>query len=165
MPRLRKLHECPDAANAIGKLQLLLHLDFARGTLIVDVNRSQSLSPPDALLACAKADLAGAPLAGVAHEHPRYSVGYTVSFGVGGRPAAAGASASVRTAGETPDGTAQVVWEVALVRDTPKTGRIVARLQRGTTLRIGPAKDGWYPVKYGESFASDGWVFRGALGR
>jgi len=61
--------------------------------------------------------------------------------------------------------TAQVTWEVALIRDAPKTGKILARLQRGTSLRIGAAKDGWYPVKYGDGFGSDGWVYRGAIGK
>jgi hypothetical protein len=59
----------------------------------------------------------------------------------------------------------QVEWEVALVRDAPKTGKVIARLPRGTSLRVGPAKDGWYPVKYGGSYSSDGWVYRGAIGR
>jgi hypothetical protein len=62
------------------------------------------------------------------------------------------------------EGTAQIVWEVALVRDAPK-GKVVARLQRGTSVRVGAVKDGWYPVKYGDGFASDGWIYRGALGR
>jgi len=59
----------------------------------------------------------------------------------------------------------EVSWEVAIIRDAPKTGKILARLPRGTTIHVGPAKDGWYPVKYGEGFASDGWVYRGAIGR
>lgn len=59
----------------------------------------------------------------------------------------------------------QVEWEVALVRDAPKTGKVIARLPRGTAVRVGPAKDGWYPVKYGSSYSSDGWVYRGAIGR
>jgi hypothetical protein len=60
---------------------------------------------------------------------------------------------------------AQVEWEVALVRDGPKTGKVIARLPRGTSVRIGPARDGWYPVKYGSDYAGDGWVYRGAIGR
>ncbi len=74
-------------------------------------------------------------------------------------------SASAAARGDVAEGTAQVVWEVALVRDAPKTGKVVARLQRGVTIRIGPVKDGWYPVRYGSGFASEGWVFRGAIGR
>jgi SH3-like domain-containing protein len=57
------------------------------------------------------------------------------------------------------------VWEVAIVRDAPKTGKVVARLQHGAELHLGAPKDGWYPVKFGEGFASDGWVYRGAIGR
>jgi hypothetical protein len=66
---------------------------------------------------------------------------------------------------EAEDAAAQVTWEVAIIRDAPKTGKVLARLQRGTAIRVGAAKDGWYPVKYGEGFASDGWVYRGAIGR
>jgi hypothetical protein len=60
---------------------------------------------------------------------------------------------------------AEVQWEVALVREVAKTGKIIARLPRGTSVRVGPPKDGWYPVKYGSDFAGDGWVYRGAIGR
>lgn len=87
------------------------------------------------------------------------------AFGSNGRTAPAGASASPRPGGDAADATGQVVWEVALVRDAPKTGKIVARLQRGVAVRLGPVKDGWYPVRYGDGFASDGWVYRGAIGR
>jgi hypothetical protein len=71
----------------------------------------------------------------------------------------------VHPSGTPADGTAQVVWDVALVRDAPKTGKILARLPRGTTIHVGPVKDGWYPVKPGGGFAGEGWVFRGAIGR
>jgi hypothetical protein len=76
------------------------------------------------------------------------------------------AAPSIHTSAGAADGTAQVVWETALIRDAPKTGKIVARLPRGTTIRVGPPiKDGWYPVKPGEGFTGEGWVFRGAIGR
>jgi hypothetical protein len=165
MPRLRKLAECPDAAEATGRLQLLLHIDFPRGLLSVDLGRGQSVTSPDALLACAKADLAGTNTAGVAHDNPRYTVAYAMAFGGGVHAAAPAASPSTRPMSDSTEGAAQVIWEVALVRDAPKTGKVVARLQRGATLHIGPSKDGWYPVKYGDGFASDGWVYRGAIGR
>jgi hypothetical protein len=51
------------------------------------------------------------------------------------------------------------------VRDAPKTGKVLARLERGTSVHVGPVRDGWYPVKYGDGFASDGWVYRAAIGR
>ena len=62
-------------------------------------------------------------------------------------------------------GEAAVAWEVALVRDAPKTGAVVARLPRGTKVHVGAPKDGWFSIKYGENFASEGYVYRGAIGR
>lgn len=170
MPRLRKLAECADAAGESGKLHLVVHLDFPRGGLGVELGRGQGVSSPDALLACAKSDVAGASLAGLPHDNPRYSVAYSVTFatsaGAEGAPSTSPATPSTPapTAGAV-DGEAQVVWEVAIIRDAPKAGKIVARLQRGTAVHIGAVHDGWYPVKFGDSFSSDGWVYRGAIGR
>ncbi len=164
LPRLRKLADCPEAADAAGRLPLVVRADFAHGALSVDLGRGASLASADALLACAKADLAGANLSRLSHDNPRYSVGYVVTFG-GGARAPESPAASARPAPDSADGTVQVVWEVAIVRDVPKTGKVLARLQRGTQLRVGPVKDGWYPVQYGDGFASEGWVYRGALGR
>jgi hypothetical protein len=62
-------------------------------------------------------------------------------------------------------GTAQVIWEVAIVRDSPRTGQVLARLVRGTKIRLGSGEDGWYSVKYGSDFSSEGWVYRGAIGK
>jgi hypothetical protein len=168
MPRLRKLAECPEAAGATGKLHLVVHADFPRGGLGVDLGRGHGVSSPDALLACAKTAMTGAGLSGVPHDNPRYSVSYTVTFaseGTAAAPASASASARPVAGGDAAEGTAQVVWEVAIVRDAPKTGKVVARLQHGAELHLGPVKDGWYPVKFGDGFANDGWVYRGAIGR
>jgi hypothetical protein len=167
MPRLRKLAECPEAAGASGKLHLVVHLDFSRGALSVDLGRGHGVASPDALLACAKTDATGIGLGGIAHDNPRYSVAYSVTFGTaeGVAPSQSGTPAAAATAAEAADGSAQVVWEVAIVRDAPKTGKVLARLQRGTTVHLGTAKDGWFPVKYGDSFDSDGWLYRGAIGR
>jgi hypothetical protein len=167
-PRLHKLADCPEAAGASGKLHLVVHLDFPRGGVGVDLGRGHGVSSPDALLACAKTAMSGAGLGGVPHDNPKYSVAYTVTFaGEGSAAPSASASTSARPAagGDAAEGTAQVVWEVAIVRDAPKTGKVVARLQHGAELHLGAAKDGWYPVKFGDGFTSDGWVYRGAIGR
>jgi hypothetical protein len=163
MPRLRKLAECADAAGESGKLHLVVHLDFPRGGVGVELGRGQGVSSPDALLACAKTDVTGASLAGISHDNPRYSVAYSVTFG--GDAAGTPATPSTPVSTGAVDGEAQIVWEVAIVRDAPKTGKIVARLQRGTQVHIGAVHDGWYPLKYGDGFSSDGWVYRGAIGR
>jgi hypothetical protein len=59
----------------------------------------------------------------------------------------------------------QIEWPMAIVRDAPRDGKIVARLPKGTSVRIGSAKSGWYPIRYGEAVANEGWVYRGAIGR
>jgi hypothetical protein len=168
VPRLRKLADCPEVAGADGKLHFLVHLDFARGGVAVELGRARGVSAADALLACAKGDVSGVSLGGISHENQSYSVSYPVSFGADSAPSSTATSASApvaRAAGDAAESTAQVEWEVAIVRDTPKTGKIVARLQRGTTLRIGAVADGWYPVKYGDGFANEGYVYRAAIGR
>jgi Bacterial SH3 domain len=175
-PRLHRLAACAEAAAASGRLQIVLHLDFPRGWLTADLGHTQTVASPDPLLACARADLAGTTIAGVGHDNPRYSVSYSVVFDAG--EAAGGASAGPslehgsdsasapsRPASDAADGTAQVVWEVAIVRDAPKTGKVLVRLQRGAQVRIGAAKDGWYPVRYGDGNAGEGWVYRGAIGK
>lgn len=169
-PRLRKLAECSDAASAHGKLHLVMHVDFPHGGLSADLGKGQTVSAADGLLACVRAGMGGASLAGITHENPRYSVAYTVTFDSAGSPGAstgganAAASAADTSASAADSSTAQVVWEVAIVRDAPKTGKVLARLQRGTAVHLGAIKDGWYPVKYGDGFANDGWLYRGAVG-
>jgi hypothetical protein len=169
MPRLHKLAECPEAAASSGKLHLVVHVDFARDSLGIDLGRGHGVSSPDALLTCARAGLGNKDgLAGIAHDNPRYSVAYAVTFaGDAATPTpSASNSAPARPVGEGEDRTTvQVVWEVAIVRDAPKTGKVVARLQHGAELRLGAPKDGWYPVKFGEGFAGEGWLYRGAIGR
>lgn len=171
MPRLRKLSECADASGASGKLHLVMRLDFGKNALSAELGKGQVVSNPDALLACARGDVSGASLGGVQHDNPRYSVAYTVTFGGGGTASASATgngagTPSAATAQDGADGgSAQVVWEVAIVRDAPKTGKVLARLQRGTTVHLGSARDGWYPVKFGDGFGSDGWLYRGAVGR
>jgi hypothetical protein len=169
-PRLRKVARCPEAAGASGKLHLVVRPDFARESLGVELGRGQTVGAPEALLGCAKTALADAKLSGITHQNARYGVAYALTFAFESAPPAAPpppaeAPAPSREAGGSEDATAQVTWEVALVRDAPKTGKVLARLQRGTSLHVGSAKDGWYPVKYGDGFASDGWVYRGAIGR
>jgi hypothetical protein len=167
LPRLRKLADCPEAASTSGKLHLVVRADFARDALAIDLGRDKGVSTAEPLLVCAKSAMASASLEGIAHDNPRYNVAYSVTFSApsgSSAPSPSPPSASAPT--PAGDGTAQVEWEVAIVRDAPKTtGKMLARLPRGTPLRLGPSKDGWYPVKFGEGFGSDGWVYRGAIGK
>jgi hypothetical protein len=174
MPRLRTLANCEGAPDSPGKLRLIVRADFDRG-ISVDLDRGRSLPAPEPLFACARAALSTTNIRAMTHTEARYSIAYTVVFSppdqsAGAPPTTAIESVNLPPQAETaPDHAlpqaAPVEWDVAIVRDAPKTGKIIARLPRGTTLHLGPEKDGWYPVKYGESFSSDGWVYRGAIGR
>ena len=84
------------------------------------VTTTASSSGP--LLACAKSALASATLDGIAHDNPRYSVAYAVTFGAACRSRKQGPRPLAGPA--ISDATAQVEWDVAIVRDAPKTGKV-----------------------------------------
>ena len=106
----------------------------------------------------------------VDHQNERYSVLYVVNISTGTEAAAASSSNATTTpkppSGEAlPEGQAAVAWETAIVRDAPHTGAIVAHLPRGTKVQLGTSEGGWYKIKFGPSFASEGYVYRGAIGK
>lgn len=179
-PALRKLADCPSAATANGKLHLTVRVDFGKGSIGAEAGKNSTVADADGLVACAKTALADLRPASIAHENQRYGVSYHLTFGAAGgddrggpapasNPPAGSASAAAASgstaAGSASDSEAQVAWDVAIVRDAPRTGKIVAKLDRGTSVRVGAVAQGWYPVKYGDGFANEGWVYRGALGR
>jgi len=105
----------------------------------------------------------------VDHQNERYSVLYVVNIATGSEAAptaSATASASAQAPqAALPEGMAAVAWETAIVRDAPHTGAIVAHLPRGTKVQVGSSEGGWYKIKFGPSYSSDGWVYRGAIGK
>jgi hypothetical protein len=182
-PRLRKLSTCPAAsASTSGKLSVLFNLDFASHRVAADVGKSSTVADPQAFAACVKGAFQGVSLGALDHQNPRYTIGYNVVFAptehaapapsgpADGVPAASLApsvapppSALPAGHGAVDDGSVEVAWEVAIVRDAPRTGAVVARLPRGTKVRLGTAQEGWYKVEYGPG--TEGWVYRGAIGR
>jgi hypothetical protein len=167
MPALRKVSECPQAAGATGKLHLMVRVDFGRGTVLAEAGKGTTVADPDPLVACAKTAVADLHPTGIAHDNQRYGVSYHLTFAGDDRSAASAtppASGAVVPQGAT-DGEAQVAWDVAIVRDAPRTGKILAKLDRGASVRIGSPSQGWYPVKYGDGFSSEGWVYRAAIGK
>jgi hypothetical protein len=188
-PHLRKLATCSAAEGQTGKLSFVATASFPSGGLSWDVGKSSTVGNLEGITNCLKTHFSGVTASGVAHEHKRYTVAYSVTFA----PSVARATPSkvekvdpsdksAKADSEADDdkddksesvaapvaaaaGEASVGWEVALVRDVPKTGSVIARLPRGTKVKIGASKDGWYAIKFGEGFASEGFVYRGALGR
>ena len=187
-PRVKNLATCSGAEGQTGKLSLVVNADFVSGRFSYDIGKSSTLPNIDAVASCLKTTFHGTSTAATPHEHPRYTVAYSAIFapGTGAAPDELAAKEdksdkdkSEPSAKAAPDekkeekgaraalasGEAAVAWEVALVRDTPKTGGLLARLPRGTKVKVGSAKDGWFLIKYGESYAHEGWVYRGAIGR
>ncbi len=164
--RLQHLAQCTAAAGATGKLSAVFSLDFGSGRVGIDIGKSSTIGNQDGVASCLKTEFYGVNIAGLTHEHPKYTMAYHVTFAAPkeGSSASLADSAPPAVISEGAP-TAQIGWEVALVRDTPKTGSIVARLPRGTKVRVGAPKDGWYRIQYGNAFASEGWVYRGAIGK
>jgi hypothetical protein len=166
-PRLKRLAHCPGAQGLSGKLSVVFSLDFTRNKINFSFGKNSTVSNRDTLDQCLRMSLENVSLNAVPHENPLYSMFYSVTFTPRDSVAASIPAAPSTTASESeaPAGLAQVAWEVAIVRDTPRTGQVVARLQRGTKVRVGNGQDGWYRVQFGSDFGSDGWVYRGAIGR
>ena len=172
-PRIRRLSGCSAADGATGKLSATFYVDFTSNRVSVDIGKSSTVPNVESIGACLKQQFAGlTTLGAVEHTHPRYTVFYSASFIIkdgAANPAtanAAGANTPATGTAITADAPgAAVVWEVAIVRDTPRTGQVVARLQRGTKIRLGNTQEGWYRVRYGNGFTSEGWVYRGAIGK
>jgi hypothetical protein len=191
-PHLRKLATCGAADGQTGKLSFIATASFPSGGLSWEVGKSSTVGNLDGITNCLKTHFTGVTAAGVAHEHNRYTVSYTATFAPpiaeaspsksdkgdknakddkGDKNAKDDPSDNTdKTNAKDPEpaaagGEATVGWEVALVRDVPKTGGVVARLPRGSKVKLGAIKDGWYAIKFGDGFANDGFVYRGAVGR
>ena len=141
----------------------------------------------DAVMSCLKTTFHNTSTTATPHEHNQYTVVYTAELKAGAPhddddksvahadKSSGDAKAKTDPAADTDKpadkptavatGEAEVAWDVGLVRDMPKTGALLARLPRGTKVKIGTSKDGWYQVKYGDNFASEGWLYRGAIGK
>jgi hypothetical protein len=157
-PRLESLSKCSAAEGVSGKLAVVVTVDFKASRINVDAGKSTTVASPDGLYACLRTAFQGAPLGGVDHDQQRYTVFYAVTLtSAGGAATAASASSD--------SSSVEIAWGTALIRSAPKTGDIVARLPRGSRVQIGVVKEGWYPIKYGADFASDGWVWREAIGK
>ena len=186
IPHLKKLATCSAAEGQTGKLSFLANADFPSGRLNWEIGKSSTVGNLEGITNCLKTHFSGVTATGVAHEHAKYTVSYMTTLA----PSADVANPKVADKADKSDPTdkadsdknskddkstdkpdvpvgaeASVGWEVALVRDVPKTGQVVARLPRGTKVKVGAIKDGWYTIKYGDAFANDGFVYRGALNR
>jgi hypothetical protein len=162
-PRLAGLTSCPSAIGLDGKLKLGVAVNFDKSEVIVVEDEKSQLpsSTVRGVMSCAAEELKGIELDKVTHTHPRYTVAYEISFLPPGRTADAEGEPS--GGGEEAGlGKATVTWEKALVRESEKEGKVVARLPQGTRVKILEQKDDWFLIESGKS---KGWVYRQAIGK
>lgn len=190
-PRVRKLATCAGVEGQTGKLSLVVNADFGSGRFSHDVGKSSTLSNLESIASCLKTIFHGTSMTTTPHDHSRYTVAYNVMFTSGAGGAADVEDTALRTRekseakakdsnekkeergertekserNDKSDKDTEITWEIAPVRDAPKTGGLITGLPRGTKVKVGSAKDGWYPIKFGDGFAKEGWVHRGAIGR
>jgi hypothetical protein len=177
--RLRELSHCPSALGLTGKLTLAFEVDFGKKEVSVKRAKKGGSLPSSTvtgIVHCAAKELANVSLEEVPHKHRRYTLEYPLTFyGPGKHPEAGGTEGGATpegggdadpAAGATTNeaeasGTATVAQDTVLVRKEPKDGEVIARLVRGTKVKILGKQSDWYKI---ESGGKVGWVYRGTLG-
>ncbi len=171
--RLRELAKCPSALGLTGKMAIGFELDFGKDSVGVK-QRKKGTSLPSSTLAgvvqCAAHDFGNVSIKDVPHKHRHYLIEYHLTFyGPGKHPEGPGAAppdgddpgAGSTTSEDEATGSAVVVPDTVLVRKEPVDGEVVARLVRGTKVKILGKQTDWYKI---ESASKTGWVYRGTIG-
>ena len=168
--RLSSLDECEGARKISGTLSLGFELDFTteRVTRVTSGKASTvEESALSTLLGCYRESFSKLSLAGIPHEHQRYTIFYRIELKATGEEpseAPAASSSSPPVAITPASGVATVSWDTALVRAAPdRDGKVVARLLSGTRVGVTGRSGDWYRVKY-DARGREGWVFRTSIG-
>ena len=161
-PRLRKVAMCPAARGASGKLSLVLGAEFGTNKVSVELGKATAIAKADDLLACAKEAMTGVSLTGIEHDNPRYSILYHLTFSGEGAASVEGDAGTVAKASDV----ARITFGKAIIRDGPKaSSNRLDSLTRGTEVKVVDQQGGWYKVRFGDGFSSEGWVYRQAIGK
>jgi len=170
VPKIKALSQCPAANGLAGKLSIGFDVDFRKKAVKVQLGKSTTLprDKAEALICCADTAFDKVSLGEVPHDHRRYTVFYVASFAtpskgepIADKPTVEGPVAGTTTSESPANGSAAVGWDVAIVRDAPKTGAIVGRVLRGSKVKVVAHQGEWYRVQYG---SIEGWVYRGTIG-
>jgi hypothetical protein len=169
--RLANLSKCPSAIGLEGSLGLGISFDFDKSDILV-LEAGKSALPSSTVkgvLKCAGEDLSGVELEKIGHTHARYLVRFDVAFYPPGKapPKPEEAQAATPEGGEPAAedaglGTATITWEKALVRESPKDGKITTRIPQGARVKLLEQKDDWYRIESGKA---KGWIYRQSIGR
>ncbi|NUO53346.1 MAG: SH3 domain-containing protein [Polyangiaceae bacterium] len=160
-PRLAELSSCPSAIGLEGKLKLGIAVNFDKNDVVVVEDEKSSLpsSTVRGVMSCAGKELEGIELDKLTHTHARYTVAYEISFLPPGQTPE---DAAAKNDEKESAAKATVTWEKALVRETEKEGKVIARLPQGTRVKILEEKDDWFKIESGKT---KGWVYRQAIGK
>ncbi len=164
--RLGELSKCPAALGLEGTMTMGVVVSFEKNDLLVVEGKKSALpfSTVRGVLACAGKELDGLELDKVPHTHAKYTVEYDLTFYPPGKsppePAAPG-EAPAEPASEGL-GTATIVWEKGLLRETPENGKVTSRVPQGTRVTILEEQKGWFLVESGKK---KGWLAAGAIGK
>jgi hypothetical protein len=160
VPRLKALSRCPAAKGANGKLSLGFDIDYRAKAVRLLLGKSTTLprDTADALVRCTDSTFEQAGL--VPHDHRQYTVFYSARFGEA-TPAPASNDRAAPASASGDGSTAIVAWDVAILRDSPKSGAVVERVLKGAKVKILSHDGSWYRVQY-QTF--QGWVYREAIG-
>jgi hypothetical protein len=170
--RLKELAKCPSAMGLSGKISIGFEVNFGKKQVEVSRMKKGTTLPAstlDGIVQCAAREFGNVSLEDVPHKHKKYTLVYGVTFYPPGKHpegAAEGTTDGDPGAGSTTSeaeasGAAIVTWDTALLRKDPKDGEVVARIVRGTKVKILGKQSDWYKV---ESGSKVGWVYRGAIG-
>jgi hypothetical protein len=176
VPKLKDLAACPSAVGLSGKLTVGIDIDFDKKEVNVSKAKKDKTSIPTStvtgIVQCTARAFANLPFEEVPHKFKHYTVQYGLTFyppGKGPEASAAGdkdgeggEDAAGSTTSETgAEGTATVIQDTGLVRKEPKDGEVVARLVRGTKVKIVGRRNEWYKI---DANGKTGWIYRGAIG-
>ncbi|HEY5955023.1 MAG TPA: SH3 domain-containing protein [Polyangiaceae bacterium] len=175
---LKGLLACDGVEGNTGSLSIGFDIDLGSGNLShFTAGRSTTLDAALAhsVLECAKGKLTHVDVSNVEHAYAHYRVFYIVEFQ---RSSDAGKrrnpqEPSEQQAAQAPTGTegelqgqsgrATVTWDVAIVRQAPKDGALVARVLGGTRVIVTGRQGDWYRIKYNAK-GDEGFVFKSAIG-
>lgn len=169
-PGLTRLAQCGAAQGLAGTLSLGLQIDFRRKRIAgMKAGNATTIAREKAaaLVSCARSELSGVSLKGVAHEQSEYWMYFAVELvppGTRLEPQALATDGSVSGEIVEASGRATVGWNTAVVRETPGAeAPIAARLLFGTRVEVTGRLGDWYRVVY-DAKGRIGWVHRNEVG-
>jgi len=174
LAKLKDLAKCPSALGLEGKISLNFDVSFDKKEVTIAKPKKSASTLPSSTVngvaQCAAKALQGAAIEEIEHKHHRYVLSYDIQFYPPGKhPDVSSDGDKDDEAPKTDEvkgesaasGSAIVSWDTALVRKDPKDGEVVARVVRGTKVKIVSKQNDWYKVETG---GKTGWVYRGAIG-